>query len=495
MKRSILSIVLVLALTLSLFAVCVSAAETKVSLIPAEGAEWIKTDHGDASVTVEYKDGAAIFSGSVSGTWPSVKTTYAEAIVADVEDDYLSIDFTVAGGTTNINFFFDDGNGGSVSFSISNTALNAACPGAPIDAGSGDIYDGTYKCNISIADLIASTMNLYDQAFPEAAIIDGTVKFIGINVYSVNGATITVNDLSVVHVSEEEPEPPVDPEDPETPAGTINVDGKLDENAYDNAVWFDKGVWQSVNEYQFADLDIAYTTLADAENIYLAIRVNKGVDFATALNPDAWDQSGATNFRLWFKGDGMESRTFFDLLWNGEEFAPFLVKQPTEQMTFAATYGDDYIALEVKIAKADLSITDSFEMMVTYSTPYCGEGENLAYNAFHMTSFVRGEDGALPSGWSGNTSMYESYNVEDITLAEVALGDVNGDGKISSLDVVKLLNYLANYNYADGTCDVEITEGADVTGDGIVDGRDSVRLLKYLANRDPATGESSVELG
>ena len=227
MKRS-LSLVLVLALALSLFAVSVSAAETKTSLIPAEGATWVKTDHGEGSVNVEYKDGAVVFSGSVPGTWPCTESWYIDnPIVADTTDDYLSIDFTVVGGTTNINFFFDDGNGGSIGYSISNTALNEACPGAPIDEGSGDLYDGEYKCTISIADLVASVKNLKDNGndvpFPAGAVIDGQVKFIGINVYSVNGATVTINDLSVVNVGEDapvEPEQPDEPDEPDEPAKT-----------------------------------------------------------------------------------------------------------------------------------------------------------------------------------------------------------------------------------------------------------------------------------
>ncbi len=201
MKRTILSLVLVLALTLSLFAVCVSAEETKTSLIPAEGAEWVKTDHNDTTVTVEYKDNTVVFSGSVADAWPCVATTYAEPIVADVEDDYLSIDFVVADGSTNINFTFGDDS----TFSISNTALVAACPDTNIDTGSGDIYTGEFKCNISIADLVASTQNLQNKAFPTSAVVDGKLTFKAIQVYSVNGAVVTINDLSVVNVTEDAP--------------------------------------------------------------------------------------------------------------------------------------------------------------------------------------------------------------------------------------------------------------------------------------------------
>ncbi len=74
-------------------------------------------------------------------------------------------------------------------------------------------------------------------------------------------------------------------------------------------------------------------------------------------------------------------------------------------------------------------------------------------------------------------------------------GDADGDGKIDSADVTRLLRYLANYDYTEGACEIELSEGADCNGDGMIDGRDSVRLLQYLANRDPQTGESTVRLG
>ncbi len=78
---------------------------------------------------------------------------------------------------------------------------------------------------------------------------------------------------------------------------------------------------------------------------------------------------------------------------------------------------------------------------------------------------------------------------------DVLYGDVNGDGAINGLDATRLLNYLANYDYANGTSAVEVSEGADCNGDGIIDGRDSIRLLQYLANYDPITGESDITLG
>ena len=74
-------------------------------------------------------------------------------------------------------------------------------------------------------------------------------------------------------------------------------------------------------------------------------------------------------------------------------------------------------------------------------------------------------------------------------------GDVNGDGKINSTDVTRLLRYLANRNPVTGESEVEVSLGADANGDGKITSLDVTRLLRYLANRNPVTGESSVVLG
>ena len=67
-----------------------------------------------------------------------------------------------------------------------------------------------------------------------------------------------------------------------------------------------------------------------------------------------------------------------------------------------------------------------------------------------------------------------------VTVSSRTAGDVNGDGEISILDLVRLRKYLmhdpTNINAAN----------ADVTGDGSVNSQDLVRLRKYLAG-DPYT--------
>ena len=60
----------------------------------------------------------------------------------------------------------------------------------------------------------------------------------------------------------------------------------------------------------------------------------------------------------------------------------------------------------------------------------------------------------------------------------VEAGDVNGDGKLNNRDLVRLQQYLAEW-------DVAIEEAAaDVNGDGKLNNRDLVRLQQYLAEWD-----------
>lgn len=102
-----------------------------------------------------------------------------------------------------------------------------------------------------------------------------------------------------------------------------------------------------------------------------------------------------------------------------------------------------------------------------------------------------------PEGWSSNwhegssATVHWGYKPEP----EIVYGDANGDGAVSGLDVTRLMQYFASFDYETGSSGVEIFEGADCNGDGVIDGRDCVRLLRYLANLDPATGSSSVQLG
>ena len=75
------------------------------------------------------------------------------------------------------------------------------------------------------------------------------------------------------------------------------------------------------------------------------------------------------------------------------------------------------------------------------------------------------------------------------------VGDATGDGKINGLDIIRIKNYLAAYDYDTETSTVEIAPGANCTGDKKINGLDVIRLKNYLAAYDYDTGTSSVVLG
>ena len=63
-----------------------------------------------------------------------------------------------------------------------------------------------------------------------------------------------------------------------------------------------------------------------------------------------------------------------------------------------------------------------------------------------------------------------------VTVSERHPGDVDGDGDVDGLDLIRLRKYMARVP------DVEIVEGnADVNGDKVLDIKDLIRLRKYLA--------------
>ena len=79
--------------------------------------------------------------------------------------------------------------------------------------------------------------------------------------------------------------------------------------------------------------------------------------------------------------------------------------------------------------------------------------------------------------------------------AAIMYGDANGDGDVSNKDIVRLKNYLANFDDETGVSTVDLFPGADANGDGAVNNKDIVRLKNYFANYDDETGFSTVSLG
>ena len=213
MKR-ILTTVFVICLVLSMSVFSVNAAES-YELIPI-GASWNKTDHNGASVSVEEisneTEHTVVFSGSVSDTWPCVDTYYpsTEIIKVNIDEYSLVYDFTVSGGATNINFYFTDGFGNSFSYTIANNTLGDV----NYEAGSGDLLNGDYRGVVKLSDFVNSS-RFYESSKFNAEFIteDNEIIFTGIQVYSVNGATVTVRGLDIV--ANDEAEAPVGDESSE----------------------------------------------------------------------------------------------------------------------------------------------------------------------------------------------------------------------------------------------------------------------------------------
>ncbi len=82
-----------------------------------------------------------------------------------------------------------------------------------------------------------------------------------------------------------------------------------------------------------------------------------------------------------------------------------------------------------------------------------------------------------------------------LTVGNIIWGDATGDGIVDITDVVRLMKYLAEYDYETDSSPINISSGADATGDGIVDITDVVRLMKYLAEYDYETESSPIVLG
>lgn len=169
-----------------------SAAES-YDLIPTDST-WTTTPYEGFDITVDITEDAAVFSAD--GYWPSAETYYADdaRITVDIDEYSLVYDFTVETGMTNINFYLTDGFGTSVTHSISNNTLGAVS----YDSGSGDLNAGEYKGVVKLSDFANSTMFLNNQAFPQNIIVDNQLTFTGIQVYSVNSATITIREIAIV---------------------------------------------------------------------------------------------------------------------------------------------------------------------------------------------------------------------------------------------------------------------------------------------------------
>ena len=121
--------------------------------------------------------------------------------------------------------------------------------------------------------------------------------------------------------------------------------------------------------------------------------------------------------------------------------------------------------------------------------------QNITANGTIATlTFTVSDDAAVgtyPIVVSYDYNDYDIYNKDleavefaivdaSVTVADVILGDVNGDSKVNNLDRVYLTRYLANW---DDYQEINLA-AADVDGNGKVNNLDKVILTRHLANWD-----------
>ena len=96
------------------------------------------------------------------------------------------------------------------------------------------------------------------------------------------------------------------------------------------------------------------------------------------------------------------------------------------------------------------------------------------------------EDGEIPvtvSYGSGDIindaeeTFSPSVTAGGITVYSILPGDINGDGDVNALDLIRLKKYIAD----DST---ELVGNGDVNDDGDINSLDLIRLKKYLAGSD-----------
>jgi hypothetical protein len=194
MKKLLLFIsVFTLILSITIFS---ASAETK-ALLPTDVSKWKSVEVNGENATAVIKDGATVVSGSVQA-WPNVSYSMGEAehIKVPIKGYAIEYDIVVDKGASNI-FLYFKGETPEVN-SGDKTFLFMHCIDTDKkDAGSGDVLAGTYKGVITLEDMMKNAK------FPaNCANDDNTITFSGISIYSVSGATVTVNKFQLIQATE-----------------------------------------------------------------------------------------------------------------------------------------------------------------------------------------------------------------------------------------------------------------------------------------------------
>ena len=161
-----------------------------VSLLPDDPSEFRTLAEGGGTISFTRQAQGYRFTGT--GGWPSAYTTRTEDeyVTVDVfSDTYLNFDFTVSYGATNIILAFGGMDIVNMRKEGHYVTLNRLIDPFYVDENGTiyDVWDGTYTASVHVGAL----------GCDPSLVTNGTFSISDIKIYSVNGATVTVRDLSV----------------------------------------------------------------------------------------------------------------------------------------------------------------------------------------------------------------------------------------------------------------------------------------------------------
>ena len=169
-------------------------------------------------------------------------------------------------------------------------------------------------------------------------------------------------------------------------------------------------------------------------------------------------------------------------------------------LNVAFLYNKDYLTLtNVENLLTSMTMTRETTVVWDSANDYTGNGTicRLTFDVAENTP--EGDYEIQVLFLSASNMDFEEVNMVGVSgklqVSAVVYGDVNGDGKISSVDLAMLRRYIACIDPITGESTVAVKAGADCNGNGKVDSIDLAMLRRYLACVDPITGESTVTMG
>lgn len=174
----VLSIVMIASISLVSF-----AEATEVTLIPS-GETWTSIDAGGEVAKMNFEGSVATLNGS-SASWPCVYADYTSPITV-AADATVNFDLSFTAGKTSIILFFNDT--GVIAGAESDIAVINSKITDNLEAGTNDILPGTYSGSFKFNELTLPTSYANE---------DGSYTITGIKIFTVVGAEVTFNKLSV----------------------------------------------------------------------------------------------------------------------------------------------------------------------------------------------------------------------------------------------------------------------------------------------------------